>query len=251
MKKIILLVAIVASLVISSCKKPAPEPVYYPRLATYEEVWEEGTDQWVYTYNADGYVTGVVRNWVEGGNAVLDKSWTFTWSYPSLSITGSSNYDIVFGDNGYVKTMTEKGDGWQETYTYVYDANGFMTSVSRDGELRSTITIENSNIKSWTRTEDGELQTKNHTYSTVLNVAGIYNIYSEKAGAGRWLMETGYFGRPCNNLCESNQWAHSDIKSTMKYDFDVNNCVTKVTKTYDGWDEVSNYTWDMILVVAE
>lgn len=254
MKKALLMFAIVAlaaSMALTSCKKPAPEPVYYPRMTTYSEDWGNGMDQWVYTYNTDGYVTKVVRNWVEAGNAILDKEWDFAWSYPKLTITGTDNYDITFGANGLVSTMTEKGDGWQETYSYSYDVNGYLVSVSRNNDLRSEIVIENGNIKSWTRfnKDDQVWQTKNHTYSHVVNFAGIHNIYSEQAGASRWLMETGYFGMPTMNLCSGNQWAHSDKASTMAYEFDTNNCVTKVVKTYDGYDEISLYTWEMVEVL--
>ena len=72
----------------------------------------------------------------------------------------------------------------------------------------------------------------------------VYNIYSERAGASRWLMEMGYL-QALQEPCETNQWAHSDKGSTMQYDFDtVNNTVTKVIKTYDGYDEISLYTWE-------
>ena len=248
MKKIfsILAMMIAVSVIVSSCKKDEPEePEYKFMVETYSEDWGSGVDQWVYTYDATGKVTKVIRNWVENNNPVLDKQWDFVWANSTLTITGNNNYQITFGSNGYAATMTESGDGWAETYTYTYDSNGYLVSVSRDGELRSEIVIENGNIKTWSRLSDGVWQVKNHTYSTIENVHGIYNIYSERAGASRWLMEMGYFGKPCKNLCETNQWAHSDKGSTMQYDFDtVNNTVTKVIKTYDGYDEISLYTWE-------
>ncbi len=248
MKKIFSIMAmmIAVSVIVSSCKPVEPEePEYSYRVATYAAEWSSGTDQWVYTYDATGKVTGIIRNWVVDNNPVLDKEWDFAWAYPNLTISGSNNYQITFGSNGYVSSMTESGDGWAETYTYTYDSNGYLVSVSRDGELRSEIVIENGNIKTWSRLSDGVWQVKNHTYSTVENEYGIYNIYSERAGAGRWLMELGYFGKPCKNLCATNQWAHSDKGSTMQYDFDTtNNTIVRVIKTYDGEDEISHYTWE-------
>lgn len=248
MKRFFILLAFVAvsAAFMTSCSKDSKEPTYSARIATYSEDWGDGMDQWVYTFDEEGTCTGVIRNWVENGNAVLDKTWNFSWAYPVLTITGSNNYVITFNSNGLAATMTESGDGWAETYAYTYNSDGYLVSVSRDGDLRSEIVIENGNIKSWTRYSDGEWQTKNHTYSTVENVAGMHSIYSEQSGAGRWLQELGYFGKACKNLCETNQWAHSDIGSTFSYDFDLNENVTKVTKTYDGYDEISLYTWDMI-----
>lgn len=245
------IVALVATVLTSSCEKKPKDPVFEAQIATYSEDWGSGMDQWVYTYNTEGKVTGVVRNWVENSNPVKDKEWNFAWAGNKLTITGSNNYEITFGANGYASTMTESGSDWAETYAYTYDANGYLISISRDGDLRSEITIENGNIKTWTRKSDDVWQTKNHTYSTVENKAGIYAIYSERGGASRWLQELGYFGKPCKNLCSSNQWTHSEKASSLTYDFDTNNNVTKVTKTYDGDNEISIYTWNMIEVAEE
>src|SRR5690554_3068108 len=110
MKKIfsILAMMIAVSVIVSSCKPVEPEePEYSYRVATYAAEWSSGTDQWVYTYDATGKVTGIIRNWVVDNNPVLDKEWDFAWAYPNLTISGSNNYQITFGSNGYVSSMTE------------------------------------------------------------------------------------------------------------------------------------------------
>ena len=140
MKKIFIILSLIAlsAILMTSCKKEKKDPTYSARIATYSEDWGTGVDQWVYSYDSEtGSVTGVVRNWVENGNSVLDKQWNFAWTYPVLTISGANNYEITFGDNGFAKTMKESGDGWAETYSYTYDANGYLISVSRDGDLRS------------------------------------------------------------------------------------------------------------------
>ena len=69
-------------------------------------------------------------------------------------------------------------------------------------------------------------------------------------GAGRWMVELGWFGKANANIVETNQWASYEgddtKKSFMTYEYDDNGFVTKETKTYGGKDEVYEFTWEVI-----
>lgn len=257
MKKTLLgLVAFAAILLVfTSCeRKPKPETIYLPQIATFTAEYSDGADQWTYHYDAEGKVTKVERFWVTAEGVAPDKEWNFAYGAKGdVTITGSGNYTITFGENGYASTFTESGDGWAETYTYTYDALGYLVSVDRDGSHRSDVKIEDNNITYWTKPgeEEGSWLKKNHTYLTQDNVAGIRNIYCERAGASRWLQELGWFGKPTAKLCSTNQWENSDKGSVLTYLFDEHNWVTQETKIYGGdeeYPEIYKYTWNVIEV---
>jgi YD repeat-containing protein len=219
------------------------------RIASFTESDEDESwaDIYKYTYNADGKVVRITR---EGLDDAINREYAFTYSGNTITITrddkeGDDPYTfltITLGNHGYASTMA---DEWDE-YAYTYNADGYMTRIDRNGDLRSTITIIDDCLSTWTRLNGEEWQTKNHTYSAEKNVANIHNIYSEQFGSGRWLMETGLFGKASVKLCATNQWQHSDKGSTLTYDLDNNKCVTKETKTYDGWKEYYSYTWTVL-----
>jgi hypothetical protein len=217
------------------------------RLASYAESDQDESwaDIYKYQYGADGKVSKITR---EGTDGVLNREYTFAYAASGLTITvdkkeGDPAYTyatITFGGNGYAASLK---DEWDETYAYTYNADGYMTNVKRDGANRSDITVEDGCIATWTRSQNDVWQTKDHTYSTEKNVAGIHNIYSEQFGSSRWLMETGMFGKANAYLCTGNKWQHSDVGSALTYALDDAQCVTRETKDYDGWKEYYSYTW--------
>lgn len=209
------------------------DPQANVRIASWADDW----DSYAYTFDADGKVTKVSRNNGE-------REWTFTYNGNKIEATGYSAFTITLGDNGYA---SEYKDEW-DTFTYTYDADGYVTQVTRNGEVCANAVIQDGCILKWSkfedRDEDGtpEEYWKEHTYSNFPNVAGIHNIYVEK-GAGRWLQELGFFGKPTKYLCESNGWDYSDAPSTLSYEFDEKNCVTKETKSAADYEENYFYTW--------
>jgi uncharacterized protein YxeA len=219
------------------------------RIASYTESDQDESwaDIYKYTYNADGKVTKITR---EGLDGVINREYAFAYSGNTITITrddkdGDDPYTfltITLGSNGYASAMSDEWDN----YVYTYNADGYMTKIDRSGELRSTITIADNCISTWTRLNNDAWQTKDHAYSAEENVAHIYNIYSEQFGSSRWLMETGLFGKAGVKLCSDNQWQHSAIGSTLTYELDNNKCVTKEIKTYDGWKEYYAYTWTVL-----
>jgi YD repeat-containing protein len=208
---------------------------------------ESWADIYNYTYNADGKVVKIAREDLDG---VVNREYAFAYSGSTITITRDDKDDsdpytfltITLGSHGYASTMA---DEWDE-YAYTYNADGYMTQIDRNGSLRSTITIVDNCISTWTRFQSDAWQTKDHTYSAEDNVAHIHNIYSEQFGSSRWLMETGLFGKASVKLCSSNQWQHSEIASILTYELDNNKCVTKETKNYDGWKEYYSYTWEVL-----
>lgn len=207
------------------------------RVKTYSLVGEGWADVYQYTYDSEGRVTHIYRE--EG------KDYTLVYDGSKITMTNSGNRyaEMELGANGYVAKMT---DEWDDVREYAYDAKGHMTQIKKNGEVVSEIAWEQECLVTWTRTRDGELQTKNHTYTGTPNTNRIFNIHSEATDPSRWLYETGLFGKPSVYLCESSKWAHSETAAVYTYDTDDNGCVVKENKNYGGEMEYFEYTWEKI-----
>jgi hypothetical protein len=220
------------------------------RIASFTASDQGGdwADIYKYIYDADGKVTKITR---EDPAGEINREYAFAYAGSVITITLDKKddsapytaYTITLGTHGYASAMI---DEWDEEYTYAYNADGYMTTIYRDGSLRSTITMTDNCISTWTRSESDVWQTKDHSYTAEDNVAKIHSIYSERFGSDRWLMETGLFGKASVKLCSGNKWQHSEIASILTYELDTNKCVTKETKSYDGWDEYYSYTWTVL-----
>lgn len=203
------------------------------RIASWADDW----DKYVYTFDDAGKVVKADRN--DG-----ERVWNFAYNGNVVEVTGYSAFTITIGANGYA---SEYKDEW-DTFTYTYNNEGYVTQIKKNGEVCSNVTVVDGCITKWSKFEDrdedgvAEELWKNHTYSSVKNVAGIHNIYAEK-GAGRWLQELGFFGKPTKYLCESNGWDYSANPSALTYEFDDKGCVTKESKTASDYTENYFYTW--------
>lgn len=207
--------------------------------------WADDWDSYVFEYNDEGRVVKASRN--DG-----EREWNFAYNGNEISVTGYSEFTITLGANGYASTYVNEYD---ETYTYTYDNDGYVTQIKKNGEVCSNVQIQDGCIIKWSKfsDQDGdgtpEEVWKEHTYSNVRNVGGIHNIYAE-VGAGRWLQELGFFGKPTQYLCSGNGWDYSSTPSTLEYEFDSNNCVKKEIKTGGSGDDVyvENYfyTWETL-----
>ncbi|MDY3979161.1 MAG: DUF4595 domain-containing protein [Tidjanibacter sp.] len=215
-----------------------PEPEVKVRINTYSVLGDGWADVYVFTWNADGKVSNVNRS-----NG--DKVWDFVYSGNTATVTGpDGDFVLTLNANGYCTSMT---DPWGDVRTYTYNADGQLTEVKKGADVKSTLTYEEGCLLTWTRTKDGALQTKTHTYSSKKNVAGIFNIIQEATDpANQWWYLTGLFGKPSKNLCDSSKWNHSDAAATYTYDFDENGCVTAEHKDYPDWPEEFTYTWDVV-----
>jgi hypothetical protein len=198
------------------------------RVATFGDDW----DTWHYEYNNNGTPKHIYRLY----NNAIEREWLFDYDGTNVTVTGHDNYAITLNEQGYAATFTNGTD----TYEYTYDSDGYMTQVKENGNVVSNITIEDGNIMKWSRfADDGTEQFKIHTYSAIPNVGGAHCIYSESCGAGRWLVETGLFGKASADCHTSNKWDYSDTSSTFTFEYDANNCIAKESKNYNG--DVENY----------
>ncbi len=240
MKKFFAIAALfaVAAFSLSSCGNDDPSSKY--RIASFADDW----DTWVYSYDDAGKLVSIVR----GEN---DRVYEFQYKAPGVVIKytkgGEAKNDITLtlNDNGLcTKFVDEYGD----EFTYTYDANGYVTSVKKFDELKANVVIENGNIAKWSKFENGAEVWKVHTYGAADNVNGIHNIYAE-FGAGRFLRETGLFGKGTAKLCTVNQWdKEGGTPSELNYEYDDNGNIVKEIKTFpnkpDSKAENYFYTWE-------
>ncbi len=229
----------VATFTFSSCnkeKKTNEEKTVTYRITKFSVVDPGGTwaDNYVYTYAQDGKIVNVDRG---------DKKWDFAYNGNTIKITGTAKLTLTLNDKGLCTKMV---DEWNDERTYTYNSEGRITSISENGKLMSTITIEDGCIISWTRDSDDATQTKNHKYSSQKNVYDIHNIYSEATEPAHWLYETGLFGHGTAYLAGESQWAHSTDKATYKYTFDEKETKLIENKDYPGYPEKFEYVFEVI-----
>jgi len=242
MKKIfaiMLAASFAAAFVVTSCNKDKnvnEEKTVKYRITKFSVVDPGGTwaDNYVYTYAQDGKIVNVDRG---------DKKWDFAYNGNTIKITGTAKLTLTLNDKGLCTKMV---DEWNDERTYTYNSEGRITSISENGKLMSTITIEDGCIISWTRDSDDATQTKNHKYSSQKNVYDIHNIYSEATEPAHWLYETGLFGHGTAYLAGESQWAHSTDKATYKYTFDEKETKLIENKDYPGYPERFEYVFEVI-----
>ena len=201
------------------------------RVATFADDW----DKWYYEYNDNGTVKRVYRLTGDGG---LDREWLFAYDGNKVNVTGKNTYSMTLNDQGYAAAFV---DG-STTYEYTYNEDGYMTQAKKNGSVTSNIVIEKGNIMTWSKFSDGVEKFKIHTYSAVPNVGGAHCIYSESSGAGRWLVETGLFGKASAHCHTSGGWEGS-ASSVFTFEYDANNCIKQEMKNYDGYVENFFYTY--------
>lgn|GEM_PF-4321449 len=228
-----------AAFVVTSCNKDKnvnEEKTVKYRITKFSVVDPGGTwaDNYVYTYAQDGKIVNVDRG---------DKKWDFAYNGNTIKITGTAKLTLTLNDKGLCTKMV---DEWNDERTYTYNSEGRITSISENGKLMSTITIEDGCIISWTRDSDDATQTKNHKYSSQKNVYDIHNIYSEATEPAHWLYETGLFGHGTAYLAGESQWAHSTDKATYKYTFDEKETKLIENKDYPGYPERFEYVFEVI-----
>lgn len=246
MKKVLflMLTAVAAVALTVSCTKDKKDDggkdAKTYRLVKYVDAYAGTFD---YAYGADGKVSTITRVETYDGE-------TYNTVY-SFNYKDAKNLEIKEGDaTKYTVELNDKGhatkfaDQW-DTYIISYDANGHMTKVERDGGVFSEITWSNGNITKWTKKEGDGFVEKLHSYGTDKNVGKIHNIFSEKCGIPRWLMETGLGGAATDYLCTGNGWGDPSL-SSYEYEANDDGYVTKEIKKGADYEEVGLYTWEEI-----
>lgn len=160
------------------------------RIDRLADAW----DHWDFTYNENGAITKVDRD--EG-----DKIWNFDWTgntniSSNAAISGQDEMTISTNDKGAITKLVNGED----TYTYTYDANGFMTEAKKNGTVYTRITVEGGNVTKVVDYNENE-NTLEFEYGTEDNAEGFmlhwYDQYIKKGYPSwhRFLVEGGLFGK--------------------------------------------------------
>lgn len=203
------------------------------KVASFADDW----DAWFYSYNDAGLPNRIYRTSDNTAAGPLDREWIFTYEGSTLKVTGKNEWTMTLND----KNLVEKLVDGEDTYAYTYDEDGYLTQVTKNGEVAVNIVIESGNIMKWSKMKDGAEVWKLHTYDAVPNVSGCHATTAEGIGASRWLVETGLFGKGSAQLHKEIRWDYSEVGSTYTFDLDANGCVIGEHKKYG--EDVENFTY--------
>lgn len=233
MKKVfsILMVALLATLSLSSCKKDnSGQGGDDPTAKKIARITKLG--DYKFSYNANGTVSSVVEDWGDGSYAL-----NFVYNGTSININDSEGtvYKVTLNDKGLASKVEIVGDA---TFTYTYDANGFCIDCKKDGKDQCQQSIDDLCVMYWTRAaknDDGTVdhwRHKDHTYLSKDNLGDLHPEWAEDFGQKRWFYETGLLGRGSSKLMSTAQWDDAEKIAKYEYVYDANGLVTKETKNY-------------------
>ena len=253
MKKFFAIAALfaVAAISLTSCGGDDPLSKYRIKSVAYTEekdaVAADWEDKWTYNYDKEGKLVNMTRG--AGQDA---RTYDFTYEGTSVKMDyvepgWTCSFTLTLDENGRCVSMA---DDW-DTFTFVYDANGYLTQIKKGDEVKSNITVDkDGNITKWSKFDNGQEKFKMHTYGKEKNVGGIHNIYAEVYPLERQLAETGLFGKATTNLCISNQWDYSQNASELNYEFDEETGFVSAERKNFPTDpdyttiEIYKYTWE-------
>lgn len=270
MKKFVYILMTVLAVGMISCNKEKKNgegeddgPLYRIKSLSYTDNWyEEGLpnhedpdeigwyDTWTYTYDAQGRVIKVFR---EEGKP--QKNWTLSYEGNKVTITREDGKEILtleLNAKGVCTSIKDdvKESEWgpyDETAVFEYDATNRPTKITKEGELRSVITLRDNCLVSWTKEKDSRKRT--FTYSNTKNLGDLHEIYSEAIDPpARWLYETGLFGHGPAYLVATSVWEDDpENGSTITHKLDENGYVLWEKKVFPGggteffkieWEEI-------------
>ena len=241
----------VATFTFTSCGSDDPMSKYRIKSLSYTEaeggVEADWADTWTYNYDTEGKLVNMTRG-------TGDDARTYDFTYEGLNVTVAyyepgweTTFNATLDENGRCVTLI---DEWS-TYTFVYDAKGYLTQIKENDNVKSNIVVDkDGNITKWSKFKDGVEVFKLHTYGKEKNAGAIHNIFAEVYPLERQLAETGLFGKATANLCISNQWDYSQNASELKYEFDeVTGFVSAENKDFPTdpeytTTEIFKYTWE-------
>ena len=145
----------------------------------------------------------------------------------------SSNTHSYTLENGLIVKDEEKQNSSSSTDIFSYDANNYLSSISRTG---SDMDIDTKTI-TWS---DGNLtKAGDRTYSyTNYSWAKGFPLYLESVGVDEFLFANGYFGNIPKNLPET---YHSYVEFVYTLE---GNYVTKTILFYSGKTQTMTYIWE-------
>ena len=209
------------------------------RMKTLSTTDVYGTEDWTYTYDAQGRVSKVVARW-EGD---VYATYNFNYSANKCEVikhvdengdTPASDtpfYDIDLNTDGLATKIKDYNENKTVELTY---ADGFIASAKIDGKDATQQSVTNECVDYWTRfnKDTGEWRHKEHTYTNRENVGAVHTEWAEDAGLKRWLYESGIVGRASRYCCATAQWADKTALAEYAYEYDsVTDAITKETKS--------------------
>lgn len=212
--------------------------------------WDgDSQETWKYTYDNEKRLTKIDNYW-EGE---LDKTYTYDYSTSGklfITRTGESPVEFSINSEGRI-TKEYWNDAKTEWVEYKYDATGFMTQIIEhwDGadHVKWNVEIVNENITKHTRYDDdgnvNRIKTFNYTIGDNVNAIEEANINSP------WKNVTGLYGKASKKLVDYLDYWNgpgdeaNTKRTTLSYQFDTKNRVSKVTRTGAGWTEIFDYTY--------
>ena len=253
MKKVFYAFAILATVAVafSACKKDNGNKKEDNKIVKRVTMCGDKWDKYYITYNEDGTVQAVQRNYDEA-KKVWEKEWLFTWNGKNATAVykeggekkGSDDAVFTFGDNGYLSSFANH---WTDTWTFTYD-NGYLKNIKYKGNDKCNCVWENGNLVKWSRIKDsGEEEWKIQTFKTDENVAGIFPDATDKADVQRWMFEVGFLGKASKNLLDEAAWDGAENVAVQTYEKDEDGFVTVVSKVYGTDDpEIYYYEWENV-----
>ena len=265
MKKYLFVLMAALAVTAVSCDKPGDEnndenkgPKFRIKTLSYCEGQDlakaedaEWADTWYYSYDDQGRVIDVDRK--DGPK----KHWVFTYEDKKVTVAredGKHNYVLTLNDKGVCTSIMDDvldPDEWgpyQETAVFEYDETLRPTKITKEGELRSIITLRDNCLVSWTKEKDNGRK-RTFTYNTTKNIGDLHAIYSEAIDPpARWMYETGLFGHGPAYLPATSVW-EDDMEngSTITCEVDANGYCTSEKKVFPGgWAEIFSITWEEI-----
>jgi len=264
MKKF-LVFALVALVALVSCNKEnkgnEDEKAFKQtaRMKTLSTTDAYGTEDWTYTYDAQGRVSKVVARW-EGK---VYGTYNFNYSGNTCEVichvdaegdkpaTDTPAFDIDLNADGLATKIKDYEKNKTVELTY---ADGFIASAKVDGKDATQQSVTNECVDYWTRLnkDTGEWRHKEHTYTDKENVGAVHTEWAEDAGLKRWLYESGIVGRASRYCCATAQWADKTALAEYAYEYDAaTGAITKETKSYGEpgaleFDCEFIFTWEAI-----
>ena len=250
-----MMVALLMASVTVSCSKDDDDdddnkPIEVSLLAKIEATWgwdNDSQESWEFTWDADKRLTKIDNYW-EG---TFDKAFTYDYSTPGklfITRTGQEPVEHHLDTEGRITRAY-----WNATdYAgYTYNADGVMTKIIEhyDGADHDKWDIEvvSGNIMKHTRYNSAGAvdRIKTFTYTVGDNPNGI----DEAIVESNYKVVSGLFGKTSRKLVDYLDYWNGPgdeanaKRTTLTYEFDNKNRVSKLTRTGTGWTEVFVYTY--------
>lgn len=257
MKKnlLFLCMAVLMAAVVVSCKKDDDGDTnvksYLLKSVSFEADWAGGVEMWEFTYDGTSKKVTKFDNYWDGG---IDKTVNYDYTMPGmlmLTRDGGTYGEYEMNDLGQI---TKEDWGGGEWASYEYNTDGFLSKVYEHwgdaDHLKYEMYFANGNITRISTFDDDGVtvkKIKEFAYTVGDNVNGLHQA---NAVDSDWKTVGNFYGKPSKKLVDYFEyWDPREVspvksKSSLSYEFDTKNRVSKVTKTLtDMSTEIWDYTY--------